>query len=448
MVKILAMPRKRDQATELAEKLAQTLEEQRRLGPDAYPLTLRRLVALTEPGAADALVLQAIGKKKEFSSRVVLAGAKTLDAPLAFVEDIDRLATSPVLLEYVLAPLCSEAQPAAAIAQVQKARLPSKLKTAFAAALRRGIQDGTLPPTVAVVTLQGQPCLHWKRFPLVRKPEEALADRLVQLVQAQRRRGGSAYPLTLSQLIQLAGPEADPQLLHQALAQPSFTQAVILALPKMPDTPLALADDRELLAGSALLLQTLVCQCRVDAGHALTVTALKKPLPTPLGKLFDKAVSQQIIERRLPPGISSVWRQSGKKREPLLFLLHDVRAGSQQGEAPAELPRSRPDGSAGVSPCREPTPLPPPANFAPLFDQAFAQLDRQAGSHNLVSLVELRRLLPFDRPAFDEELKKLRLEGRYVLKLAEGRHGLSVAEQEAGIVEDGRLLLYVARKLP
>jgi hypothetical protein len=92
--------------------------------------------------------------------------------------------------------------------------------------------------------------------------------------------------------------------------------------------------------------------------------------------------------------------------------------------------------------------VPAPLAFAPAFEGVFNELDRQAGSHNLVSLVELRRVLPFARPVFDSELRKLRQEGRFILKLAEGRHGLTPAEQEAGIVEDGRLLLYVARKLP
>jgi hypothetical protein len=89
----------------------------------------------------------------------------------------------------------------------------------------------------------------------------------------------------------------------------------------------------------------------------------------------------------------------------------------------------------------------PSADLAGQFDEVFAQLDRQAGSHNLVSLVDLRRVLPYDRPIVDGTLQKLRRAGRYVLKLAEGRHGTSPVEQEAGIWEEGRLLLYVARKL-
>ena len=40
------------------------------------------------------------------------------------------------------------------------------------------------------------------------------------------------------------------------------------------------------------------------------------------------------------------------------------------------------------------------------------------------------------------------LAGRYSLSAAEGRHGLTPEEREAGILEDGTLLLYVSRKTP
>jgi hypothetical protein len=75
-------------------------------------------------------------------------------------------------------------------------------------------------------------------------------------------------------------------------------------------------------------------------------------------------------------------------------------------------------------------------------------LDRQAGAHNFVSLVELRAAMPVERPAFDFGLQQLRLKSRYTLSAAEGRHGTSALEQQAGIVEDGVLLLYVSRRQP
>src|SRR5262249_50052675 len=57
------MPSKPDLATLLAEKLLHTLEAQRALGADAYPLTLRRLAELSDPQAPPELVLKAAGKR-------------------------------------------------------------------------------------------------------------------------------------------------------------------------------------------------------------------------------------------------------------------------------------------------------------------------------------------------------------------------------------------------
>jgi hypothetical protein len=85
-------------------------------------------------------------------------------------------------------------------------------------------------------------------------------------------------------------------------------------------------------------------------------------------------------------------------------------------------------------------------DFARLFDEAFARLDQERGSANLVSLVRLREEVPVDRDTFDRELGRLRREGRYSLTGAEGRHGISPEERQAGITEDGALLLFVSRK--
>jgi hypothetical protein len=99
-----------------------------------------------------------------------------------------------------------------------------------------------------------------------------------------------------------------------------------------------------------------------------------------------------------------------------------------------------------------PAPAPPvPAaatDFSRAFDEAFSRLDREKGSHNFVSLVPLRHAVPVPRDAFDAGLRQLRLAGRYTVSAAEGRHGLSPEERDAGIPEDGALLLYVSRRSP
>src|SRR5262249_57382141 len=113
----------------------------------------------------------------------------------------------------------------------------------------------------------------------------------------------------------------------------------------------------------------------------------------------------------------------------------------------------RPGGEAGGPPVARgetppAAPAPPPTDFRGAFDEAFAHLDRQGGGHNFVSLVALRAALPVARDRFDQELRRLRQEGRYRLSAAEGREGITPQEREAGITEEGSLLLFVSRDTP
>ena len=81
------------------------------------------------------------------------------------------------------------------------------------------------------------------------------------------------------------------------------------------------------------------------------------------------------------------------------------------------------------------------------FQTAFLNLDRKAGSHNLVSLVDLRDAMKdVARVDFDRGLRELRKGGIFSLSAAEGRHGLKPEEKAAGILEDGTLLLYVSQR--
>jgi hypothetical protein len=89
----------------------------------------------------------------------------------------------------------------------------------------------------------------------------------------------------------------------------------------------------------------------------------------------------------------------------------------------------------------------PSLNFNQRFDAAFTRLDRDQGGHNFVSLIAIRKALAdVSRDTFDAGLQALRLAGRFTLSAAEGRHGLTVEERNAGIVEDGTLLLYVSKR--
>jgi len=88
------------------------------------------------------------------------------------------------------------------------------------------------------------------------------------------------------------------------------------------------------------------------------------------------------------------------------------------------------------------------ADFAAAFDAAFHELDRQRGSHNFLSLVDLRQALArFSREQFDHGLRDLRAAGLYGLSAAEGIHGIRPEDRDAGIEEAGTLLVYVSKKV-
>jgi hypothetical protein len=443
------MPAKKDAATTLAEKLVQTLEAQRHLGPDVYPLTLRRLGELADPAASPELVQKAAAKRKPFLERVAVVQAKNLDAPVFLAEDATGVPASPPVLEFLLNLVCSPDSPTCDAAKL-KGKLPVKLRKPFEADLKRRLADKDLPPGVAVIPVKSKTHLHLTRYPLPKPPEVVLAENLVRVLHAERSLGGDSYPVKLSRLVELAQPGAGA-LVKKALARPAVQEAVLLAVKNHPETPVALAEDRETLAASDTLLELAVTLARTSTDFVVTPAKVKGKVIPPLQRPLEEAIKRRIEARAMPPAVGCL--RHG--RTWVLFLLSDVltaqptekigagSAVSPPVEGVKEKPRV---GSQPPETAEPPTRGESPTDFARAFDQAFQQLDRQKGSHNFVSLVDLRRALPVDRQTFDAELANLRRAGRYTLSAAEGRHGVNPEEQEAGIYEDGSLLLYVSRK--
>lgn len=448
-----AMPAKRDAFTELAEKMLRALEAQRNLGTNAYPTTLRRLVELTDP-TADIQTLQKAVKKKVFASRTVVVQPKNLDCPVAFVEDADQLAASAALLEYLLESLCTAASPTIEVAKLKK-KASASLREVFGTAVDRRLADNALPSGVAVLTVKSKPHLHLQRFPLPRKPEEVLAEELVKVLQAQRQLGAGAYPTALARLIELTRPAADPALVKKAMTQPTFKTAVVLAIKKEPEAPVALTGDLQLLADSPQLLVMALRKVRTDTDQVHPPEKLKAKVEPPLRKAFEESISRRAADGRLPPGVSRLLQQ----KKPRLFFLSDVvsstterseqaRPGASDVNYPtADNGEVNPRSGRADLPQASASTAQPSGEFVDAFDEAFRRLDKQGRSHNFVSLLELRRSLPLDRRTFDSGLRELRRAGSYTLSAAEGRHGVSPEEQDAGIIEDGALLLYVSRKL-
>lgn len=423
---------KSDPVAELAQKLLHTLEQLRQSSSD-YPLTVARLAALTDPQATPEQVSKALSKKP-FAAKWLVAAKKDANSPIILAEDGERLVASPLLWEYALGLLCSADKPLHTPAKVA-GKVDKALKPAFKAALDRRIADNTLPPTVGVTTVKNKPHLYLQRFPPPppkKKPEVELSEKLVQALIEQRERGPDAYPAALDRLIEQTRITPTPAVLKKALASEPFHSQAMLALPKLPNGPVALVGDREHLLDSPRLLHLALTAARTVDNQAVSVADLAKKLPKDLQGLFRDSANRQVGTRVLPDAIGMLFI----KKKPLLFLLSDINARSLPAR-PCTAPRP-------IAPPPETKPV--PMDFAQRFDEAFARLDREHGSHNHVSLVALRRAVPVERAAFDAALQQLRRAGRYSLSAAEGRHGLSADEQNAGIPEDGSLLLFVSRR--
>jgi hypothetical protein len=161
---------------------------------------------------------------------------------------------------------------------------------------------------------------------------------------------------------------------------------------------------------------------------------MKRKLAASIAGTFAAKLGRRLSAGLLPPGLGSLLQGKDKY---ILFLLGDVRGAAEP--QPHEVSTECSTEAASDS-CQ------PDAAFGRSFDEAFQRIERQRG-HNFVSLVDLRRAVPVDRHAFDAGLEVLRRAGRFTLSGAEGRDGLVPEQREAGIEEDGSLLLYVSRRL-
>lgn len=399
-------PPPRHPAEELGEQLLRALEA-RRAGD--YPAALAGLI----PDTKSALLKQALGRGP-LKNGVVLGAPGRPDAPAVLIADRDTLAESPALLTYLLRTATTARRPLASAAKL--AELASEaLRPRLTASLARRLDTGDLPPGVGM--LPGKDGAQWFLTELLPAPA-ALAWRLLRALEA--RRAGGAYPVTLHELAREMAATADDAV--HALGEKSLKTQFLAALPGSPRTPVALSEDAALLARWPPLIEAALAAARSPDNQALAPAELKKPVATPLRARFAEALQQRLSEGSLPTGVGVL----RVKRKPLLFLLADLHAAPP----PAPVPTAPPEA----------------IDFATRFDEVFARLDRARGDHNLVSLVELRREVGLDRALFDAGLRELRRQGRYGLGAAEGRHGISPEERQAGIIEDGSLLLFVSRK--
>jgi hypothetical protein len=272
-----------------------------------------------------------------------------------------------------------------------------------------------------------------------------LAEELIRLLVTERSLRPSSYPLTVHRLIEMASGSARPAQIARAMAKRSFQKHVVFARARNQDAPIALLSDLESFAGSRPLLEFMLQSLRTSSNQAFSAAQLKVKTSRKLQQPFQAALVRQIEGGSLPPTVGWITINRTKK----LFLLADLHLGGQESNATTLR-------SSGLSSIRseeaaagDRVPITEPGSrFVQAFDRAFDELDRRAGAHNFVSLADLRTALPMPRQVFDRGLQDLRLAGRYGLSAAEGRHGLTLEERDAAIMEDGTLLLYVSRKTP
>ncbi|WP_437926816.1 hypothetical protein WMF37_48585 [Sorangium sp. So ce291] len=316
--------------------------------------------------------------------------------------------------------------------------------------------------------------------------------KLLGVLESQRQLGGASYPPTLERLAELTGEK--PAETSKALSHEEAKGRVLLSRaaggkkkPAPGTTLVLLADDLEAVAQSDRLLELQLQSARKADAPAVDLAQLPKGLLPALSRAFKAALAQRIAERRVPRTIGVL---TGKK--PLFFFIADAvlpaagapalptatatdgaprpsalngaRDTASHGAPDAASPGARDTASNGARtstsngaakplpvPSRDATPAPaaaPAASFAERFDAAFTALDRDAGGHNYVTLRALRAALPdVPRAVFDAELAALRRQRRYSLDPSDGRHHqMADAEREAGIMEAGNLLVYVARR--
>ncbi|WP_437682119.1 hypothetical protein [Sorangium sp. So ce131] len=298
--------------------------------------------------------------------------------------------------------------------------------------------------------------------------------KLLGVLESQKQLGGASYPPTLERLAELTGDK--PAVTSKALKEAKARVLLSREKKPAPGTTLVLfAEDVEVVAQSDRLLELQLQSARKPDAPAVDLAQLPKGLLPALSRAFKAALERRIADRRLPRTIGVV---PGKK--PLFFFLDDAvlpaaaaparpaatatdgaaRPTAPNGAGKAASDGARPTATDGAgkatsssagpttpaaAPAASPSPTPP---FAARFDAAFTALDQASGSHNYVTLRTLRDALPdVPRDTFDAELTALRRQRRYSLDPSDGRHHqMADAEREAGIMEAGNLLVYVARR--
>ncbi|AMV27809.1 hypothetical protein VT84_25630 [Gemmata sp. SH-PL17] len=410
----------------LGTRLVQELIACRTEGGDRYPIRLDHLAARLDPASEPAAVLSA-ANSAAFKKQAVVAVNKRMDARVALHEDAAQLAADPLTLEVGLRAKGETSIPPWAPAQLAGV-VPAFLKPAFAEALARQIASDELPAFAVCVKVGRGVKLYHKDQPPPPPPEVQDAERMVDML----RRG--QLGVTLAELETAA--ELKPAAFKKAAKRPEFTNAVV-QVKAGADYVYAIPDGEEFgrfVIGT--LLTYLLTGCKRPNAHAFPAGELVALVNNKQQKQqIENLLNHSDLADELPAGVGCVLLSGGKSDgQNAFFLLEHLRT-------------AQPVARSVATPSQAPLHL--PADFVATFDAAFARIDRERGSNNFVSLVDLRAALPaVPRETFDTCLRQLRRDRRYVLSSDERYDGITPEQQAAAIREEGEFLLHVSRGRP
>jgi hypothetical protein len=306
---------KRNTTAELSEQLLQALREHRDTG-QPYPTTVAELLARANPAGTPEQAERALSYRPS-APQLLRARKKDPASPIALAEDAERLAGSPLLLEYVLSRVCRADKPLHPAARLVK-EVDAVLRPAFAAALERRLAEKFWPESVGVRAVKGKPHLYLHALPPpppAKHPAEELGERLLEALQVRRDRDGDC-PVPLNRLAAEAAPQATPAQLKQAATREPFRSQAVVAVAGKADSPVALAADRDRLAGSTQLLEYVLAAATTPRRPLAAPPRLQDLLADDLRAPFTESLRHRVEARQLPPSLDILTGIHG----PELFL--------------------------------------------------------------------------------------------------------------------------------
>ncbi len=276
---------------------------------------------------------------------------------------------------------------------------------------------------------------------------EELVQDLVRLLESRREMDSGANPLTLAQLAELTatstGRVIKTPLLKSITRTKCFRAKCVVARSGDPASPVALAEDLQILTASHATFEYALAISKTGKSHAFTAAQLKKKLAGKVQKPFQQRLNETLETDQLPAGMGWLWLNntrylfSHEDVHPVRVVAPPSPSATKSASVHGEASSTRAPAAADVG----------GKAFLAQFAKIFERLDRKNGSFNSVNLFELRQALPnFSRDQFDAGLRQLREEGCFSLSASESSEGTSSEELKAGIHEGGTVLVHVSKR--